>query len=328
MPVRILEGEPPCPPPGASSHWTSTSSQNGILRILPTSPTLRRAPSLSPHLTDVIGLFANSLRWGVRDVRYFLPSQISILTPNIRRIKQPYQSQTETPTPTDAQITEILHPARPEWLRPYAEYTGSLDEGLYLRLCYDADKEEAHKSPMVAEPGRGFFVGPDGIIFDDKELFGGEGIHLATFLEIFPERVTNVGSVAHVELRIFGGGFTKLEGILKVKGRTDTPMVKGALTGMRTEDPLLRYGEYHAACVVTHPFIENEETLDGNGLLHVFLDDTGNVVRHWRTDDEGGDYDFDGTWKEGNWKEDFMSGRGELGASYREGGVRGPPYEL
>jgi hypothetical protein len=154
------------------------------------------------------------------------------------------------------------------------------------------------------------------------------------FLETFPERVTNVGSVAHVEHRERvlrdilrriheDGGNTEDEGEDEYSEE-----VKAALAEMRTKDPLLRYGEYHAACVVTHMFIEDEEALDGNGLLHVFLDDTGNVVRQWRTDDEGGDDDFDGMWKEGNWKEDFMSGKGELGAAYREGGARGPPYEL
>jgi hypothetical protein len=74
-----LKENPPPPPPGARFHWTSTSSQKGILRIHPTLPTLRRPPSLSPPLTGVIGLFANSLRWGVPDVRYFsTPCQIPI----------------------------------------------------------------------------------------------------------------------------------------------------------------------------------------------------------------------------------------------------------
>lgn len=39
------------------------------------------------------------------------------------------------------------------------------------------------------------------------------------------------------------------------------------------------YGIYHSYCVVTHPFIEDEEALDDGGLLHVSLDDCGNVVR-------------------------------------------------
>jgi hypothetical protein len=50
------------------------------------------------------------------------------------------------------------------------------------------------------------------------------------------------------------------------------------------------YGVYHSCCVVTHLFLENEEAFDGGKLLHIFfLDDCGNVVRQWRTENGGGD---------------------------------------
>ncbi|KAL4962673.1 uncharacterized protein BDV14DRAFT_202494 [Aspergillus stella-maris] len=53
--------------------------------------------------------------------------------------REPYYEQADNPsTPTEAQINEILRPARPEALRPYAEYSGSLDKGLFLHLCYDS----------------------------------------------------------------------------------------------------------------------------------------------------------------------------------------------
>ena len=73
--------------------------------------------------------------------------------------------------------------------------------------------------------------------------------------------------------------------------------------GQRDEDEgkggnSIRYGAYHAACVVTHLFVVDEEAFDGAGLLHMFLDDCGNVVRQWRTDDKGEDFDVDGTWNE------------------------------
>ncbi|KAH2934607.1 hypothetical protein KXW15_005942 [Aspergillus fumigatus] len=276
MPLQILDGEPPSPPAWGTlpldiyllSEWDTPNSSylaKASQHPVPESPSDRRS----------------------RLIRQFLA------------LGSPYQSQTETPpTPTNSQITEILRPARPESLRPYAEYTGSLDEGLYLRLCYDADKEEVHRF-LWSQNLDVAFVGPDGIIFDDKELFGGGGINLARFLETFPERVTNAGSVAHAKHR---------ETVLR--------------------DTLMRIREGGGNTEAEEEDGFPEEALDGNGLLHVFFDDTGNVVRHWRTDDEGGDYDFDGTWKEGNWKEDFVSGRGELGVVYREGGVRGPPYEL
>lgn len=60
--------------------------------------------------------------------------------------------------------------------------------------------------------------------------------------------------------------------------------------------------------------MEDEEALDGAELLHMFLDDCGNVVRQWRTDVEGEDFYFNGTWKE-----NFYTGRAELGPAYRAG---------
>ena len=47
----------------------------------------------------------------------------------------------------------------------------------------------------------------------------------------------------------------------------------------RAENPLLKYGLYHAACVITHAFIEDEVALNGGGLLHVFWNDCGNVEK-------------------------------------------------
>jgi hypothetical protein len=65
-------------------------------------------------------------------------------------------------------------------------------------------------------------------------------------------------------------------------------------------NPLLKYSRFHAACVVTHVFVEDEEALDGAGLLHVFLDHRGNVLRQWRVEEGGGDDCFDGCWAEGS----------------------------
>ncbi|KAL4756424.1 uncharacterized protein BDW70DRAFT_14346 [Aspergillus foveolatus] len=91
---------------------------------------------------------------------------------------------------------------------------------------------------------------------------------------------------------------------------------------------LMRYAAYHAACVVTHLFVEDEEALDGVGLLHMFLDGCGNVVRQWQIDDEGGITIFDGTREDSVWKEEDCARSGELGPAYRTGGVRGPPYSV
>ena len=74
--------------------------------------------------------------------------------------------------------------------------------------------------------------------------------------------------------------------------------------------------------------VEDEEALDGGGLLHVFFDDCGNIMRQWRVEDDGGEADFDGCWAEGTWKEFFINGMGEVGPAYHEGGIWGPPYDL
>ncbi|GFF88395.1 conserved hypothetical protein [Aspergillus lentulus] len=291
MPLRILEGEPPSPPAWGTlpldiyllSEWDTSHSSyltEASQHPVPESPSGRR----------------------MRDVSHFFTLPNSYFDAQHLTKKQPYQSETVVPpTPTNSQITEILRPARHQSLRPYAEYTGSLTKDFVSVSATTQTKKR-----------RITFVWPDSIIFNDKELFGGEEINLARFLETFPERVTNVGSVAHVEDRETILRDT-LRRIQEDGGNTEAEGEDGV--SEEDKNPLLQYGDYHAACVVTHMFIEDEEALD---------DDTANVVRHWRTDDEGRDYEFDGTWKEGNWKEDLVSGKGELGAAYCEGGVRGP----
>lgn len=228
------------------------------------------------------------------------------------------------PTPTEAQIEEILRPARLEALRPFADYSGSWGEGLYLRTCYDEDKEEQHQA-LWEDNLNSCYVNDEGIIFDDKDIFGEEGMDVARFLELFPERVTNDGSADQLELRD-----AVLQEQLDVIAETEADLADNPdeLSAFRERatgpDSVLRYAYYHAACVVTHLFVEDEVALTGGGLLHVFLDDCGNVVRQWRV--SGYDCGFDGTWEAGNWKDYFEAGYGELGAAYQASGPRGPPY--
>ncbi|OKP10939.1 hypothetical protein PENSUB_3759 [Penicillium subrubescens] len=109
----------------------------------------------------------------------------------------PYRALADSPpTPSEAQIAEILLPLRPEALRPYAAYTGSLGEGLWLRLCYDDDKEESHESLWSTNEDYDF-VGPDSVMLDDKTIIG--GLDLAAAVEVFPGRITNNG--VNVQLR-------------------------------------------------------------------------------------------------------------------------------
>lgn len=92
------------------------------------------------------------------------------------------------------------------------------------------------------------------------------------------------------------------EALIQEQGKEDD--------GQRDEDKgkggiSIRYGACHAAYILTHLFAVDEEALDEAALLHIFLDDCGNVARQWRTDDEGEDFHVDGTWNDGVWKEDF-----------------------
>lgn len=136
-------------------------------------------------------------------------------------------------------------------------------------------------------------------MLDDESIFG--GLDLAAALEIFPERVTN--EPVNFELR---------EKSLKTAK-------KQAKNGGWDQDPLEAYVNYQADCVVTHMFVEDEVAVNGGGLLHVFLDDRGNVVRQWRVEDDGSDDMYDGSWFERVWKGDFEGQRGEVGPAYREG---------
>ncbi|PLN75227.1 hypothetical protein BDW42DRAFT_181090 [Aspergillus taichungensis] len=240
--------------------------------------------------------------------------------------RQPY-CQESPPTPTKDQIDKILRPIRPEALRAYADDTSSLS-GLWLRLCYT--DEEAHKALWAANEDAEW-VGEDGIVLDDESIFG--GLDLAAALEVFPERVTN----EPVDLEFRDAQFREM-----VDAAQESPCPSAANysdevqawlardKAESTKKPLNRYWAWHAASVVTHVFVEDEVALSGGGLLHVFLDDYGNVVRQWRVDNDGSESNYDGAWFEGCYKEAFCGGMGggldEIGPAYHEGGSRGPPY--
>lgn len=51
--------------------------------------------------------------------------------------------------------------------------------------------------------------------------------------------------------------------------------------------------------------MEDEVAIDGGGVLHVFLDDCGNVVRQWRVQNDGSEDNYDGACFERLWKDNF-----------------------
>ncbi|KAI3098440.1 hypothetical protein CBS147333_9075 [Penicillium roqueforti] len=246
--------------------------------------------------------------------------------------RQPYFNRTtrELATyapaqPTQAEIETILRPLRPDSLRRYADYT--CDEGMWVRTCYDTDNEEVRAAFWDQYVERSQVISADSLVFDDKELF--EDADIARVLELFPERVTNPSTpenlaFAERELRKF------FEEWFDDEEKESTFEKERELTAQgRGEEVARGYWSYQADCVVAHFFIEDAQAQTGEGLLHVFVDDCGNLVRKKRAKRDEVD-NFDGAWLEGHWKEGWASNPdgGELGAAYLPGGVRGPPYNL
>lgn len=131
------------------------------------------------------------------------------------------------------------------------------------------------------------------MILDDKSIFG--GLDLAAAVELFPERITNASVNVQLRQMILRETLSDLEEDTRSGEEDYSDEVKEKLARLRApaiENPLLKYSRYHAACVVTHVYVEDEEALNGGGLLHVFFDDCGNIVRQWRVEDDGGEADF------------------------------------
>ncbi|KAJ5550594.1 hypothetical protein N7535_001463 [Penicillium sp. DV-2018c] len=273
---------------------------------------------MSLSQTVVNGFYANFSHW---DSKADCPQ----LTEHKPITDQPYWPRDSSPVPTEAQIDEILRPIRPEALRTYAYNTGA-ELGLWLRLYYT--DEEAHTT-LWSDNEDAEWVTHEGVVLDDENTFG--GLDLAAALEIFPERVTNERVNLELrEKRLRNALAAEQEG--PDSGEEDySDEVKERLARQRAEleeYPLSRYGLYQAECVVTHIYVEDEVAANGGGLLHVFLDDCGNVVRQWRVHNDGSEDNYDGAWFERLWKEAFASRFGEIGPAYHEGGSRGPPYTI
>ena len=188
-------------------------------------------------------------------------------------------------------------------MRVYGHNSGS-NVGCWVRLCYT--NEEGHNALCSANEDAEW-VSEQAVVLDDESIFG--GLDLASALEVFPERVIN--EPVNFEFREESLKTAKEE--VKGGGWDDDP------------DPLGGYLYYQADCVVTHMFVEDEIASNGGGLLHIFLDDRGSVVRQWRVE-EGEDSMYDGSWFERVWKGDFEGKRGEVGPAYREGERIALPY--
>lgn len=192
---------------------------------------------------------------------------------------------------------------------------------MWIRICYDTENEEAHAALWDKYVEISQVVGPQALVLDDKELF--ENADIVRILELFPERVTNYCAPDDVRWRE-----KELGDSLTIRREAGNAPESAGEMSLSSEELCKRYWKYHTACVVSHFFIEDAEAQRGGGVLHVFLDDCGNVVKQITEDSRTAD-NFDGAWFEGRWKDGWCSnpGAGELGAAYLPGGVRGPPYE-
>jgi hypothetical protein len=190
---------------------------------------------------------------------------------------------------------------------------------MWIRTNYDAENEEAHQMLWDEYVDISQVIGPDSLVLEDEGLFANADI--ACVLERFPERVTNYSALEDVEWRE-----KEMTDFLRMREEAEgeTADTREKESSLSSDDLCKTYWMYHAACVVTHAFIEDAEAQGGGGVLHVFFDDCGNVVRQMRVVSDEVD-NFDGAWSEGSWKEGWVY-PGELGPAYLPGGVRGPPY--
>ncbi|KAJ5301090.1 uncharacterized protein N7443_006092 [Penicillium atrosanguineum] len=156
--------------------------------------------------------------------------------------RQPYRLGNSPPSPTQAQIDNILRLIRPEALRVYAHNTGA-ERGCWLRLCYT--NEEGHNALWTANE-LAEWVAYNGVVLDDESIFG--RLDLAAALNIFPERVAN--ERVNFELR----------------ERSLRNAIEDAEEGDFNEDPLEPYALYQAEFVVTHMYVEDDVAVNGGGL--------------------------------------------------------------
>ncbi|OGE49150.1 hypothetical protein PENARI_c023G01415 [Penicillium arizonense] len=173
--------------------------------------------------------------------------------------QQPYRPGNAPPSPTQAQIDDILRPARPKALRVYGHNT-TADNGCWLRLCYT--NEEGYNTLWSANE-LAEWVTYDGVVLDDESIFG--GLDLAAALEIFPERVVNE--------RV---NFENREESLR-------DAIEDAEEGDWDENPLEPYALYQAECVVTYMYVEDDVADDGSESNY----DGAWFERVWKGDFEG-----------------------------------------
>ncbi|KAL4935225.1 hypothetical protein BDV06DRAFT_217579 [Aspergillus oleicola] len=180
----------------------------------------------------------------------------------------------------------------------YQFWTGN--EGMWIRTCYDdAETDEAHTALCDEYVEISQTVGADSLVLEDKALFEYAGV--GRIFDLSPERVANYCAPEEVIWR----EKQLAEYLQTVREAGDEEEVFGPEErGLRLSPESIcgKYWTYHAACVVTHIFIE-DAVAQCKG----------------RVDSDQVD-NFDGAWANGHWKEGWSEvGDGELGKAYLQG---------
>ena len=218
----------------------------------------------------------------------------------------------------------ILRPLRAERLRRFATRYRP-PQSLQIRTCYNKELEQNHQSFWHNYVIENDVIGTDALVLDDSELFTRDW---SSILEIYPELVTDqCDENTTTDPANILAEFRDNENNRSINKETRLSEKELFLTlGPRKfqQEMCRRYLKYHVRCIVTHVFVEDKQTLEGEGLLHMYLDDCGSVVRQLREQPEWLDH-FECLWLDGSWDEGYFEDA-ESGPSYLPGGARGPPY--
>lgn len=229
--------------------------------------------------------------------------------------------------PTEAQI-DAIRPLRPESLRCLTPFASS-EGGLWVLTCYEKELEQAHKALWHDCALKRQTLGNECPVLKDEALL--QGISIDGLLDIFPERVTDPCGDPSDRIDLAEEALSPLrqrdddDGDDADEAEEKELFLKLTRHEFQQEMCRRRYAGYHSSCIKAHVFIEDKHAQTGGGVLHVFLDDYGNVVRQVREHPEWLD-NYSGSWMGLFYDELPGYVDGEVGSAYLPGGVRGPPY--
>jgi hypothetical protein len=229
--------------------------------------------------------------------------------------------------PTEDQI-DTIRPLRPDSVRCLTDFAAS-DGGLWVRTCYDKELEQAHRDLWQEYAIERQALGDECPILEDEALF--QGISIDGLLDIFPERVTDECGDPEERAELGEKRLARIrqhdDGDNGDDDESEEKELFSRLTPHEFQQEMCRqrYTGYHKFSTKTHVFIEDRHAQTGRGVLHVFLDDFGNVVRQAREDPESIDM-FSGAWFNMSYDESSSYVDGEVRPAYLPRGVRRPPY--